>query len=87
MREFGHRWAKIKERLPSRTEHAIRNRWRREIEPRLSSKIEPRLSRDELTQLIASLPLAGLKTPHTKIVQGGGTHPPTPSERLICFSL
>mmetsp|Transcript_35828 Transcript_35828/g.112555 ORF Transcript_35828/g.112555 Transcript_35828/m.112555 type:complete len:471 (-) Transcript_35828:1315-2727(-) len=29
VREFGHRWAKIKERLPSRTEHAIRNRWHR----------------------------------------------------------
>ena len=27
--EFGHRWNRIAERLPRRTEHAIRNRWHR----------------------------------------------------------
>lgn len=27
--EFGHRWNRIAERLPKRTEHAIRNRWHR----------------------------------------------------------
>ena len=27
--EYGHRWNKIAERLPRRTEHAIRNRWHR----------------------------------------------------------
>ena len=27
--EFGHKWNKIAERLPKRTEHAIRNRWHR----------------------------------------------------------
>ena len=29
VREFGHRWNRIAERLPRRTEHAIRNRWHR----------------------------------------------------------
>merc|ERR1719183_1047576 len=27
--EYGHRWNRIAERLPRRTEHAIRNRWHR----------------------------------------------------------
>ena len=29
VRDFGHRWNRIAERLPRRTEHAIRNRWHR----------------------------------------------------------
>ena len=29
VRQFGHRWNRIAERLPRRTEHAIRNRWHR----------------------------------------------------------
>ena len=29
MREIGHKWYRIAQRIPGRTEHAIRNRWQR----------------------------------------------------------
>jgi len=29
VREIGHKWYRIAQRIPGRTEHAIRNRWQR----------------------------------------------------------
>lgn len=60
--EFGHRWNRIAERLPRRTEHAIRNRWHR-LQMRSLEGLEglgaEGVSSPRITPLIKTLTPAG----------------------------